>query len=90
MSRETSATAVPRGVAWSKRLAAPESSPPHIVTTAIEHHAVLHTARALERQGFAATYVAPHVLIVASPCSVVSSRPSGSYTWTRSRPKSET
>src|SRR5687768_15264796 len=48
-----------RGVAWSTRLAALESPPPHIVTTAIEHHAVLHTAQALERQGFAATYVAP-------------------------------
>jgi cysteine desulfurase len=49
-----------RGVAWAARLGLRESDPlPHIVTTSIEHHAVLHTARALEREGFSATYVAP-------------------------------
>jgi cysteine desulfurase len=45
------------GVAWFRRLADPSGAVPHIVTTAIEHHAVLHTADWLERQGFAVTRV---------------------------------
>ena len=48
-----------RGVAWAARLAAPADPPPHIVTTAIEHHAVLHTAESLARQGFRVTFVQP-------------------------------
>lgn len=32
---------------------------PHLVTTRIEHHAVLHVFEDLERQGHAVTYVAP-------------------------------
>jgi cysteine desulfurase len=49
-----------RGVAWGARLAPTGGGvKPHIVTTTIEHHAVLHTAQDLERQGFTATYVAP-------------------------------
>lgn len=49
-----------RGVAWAARLSrSPDHVPPHIVTTSVEHHAVLHTAEELERQGFSATYVAP-------------------------------
>jgi cysteine desulfurase len=49
-----------RGAAWAARLAAGSDSPvPHIVTTAIEHHAVLHTAEDLRRQGFGVTIVPP-------------------------------
>jgi len=49
-----------RGVAWGARIAHTDTGAnPHIVTTSIEHHAVLHTAQSLERQGFSATYVAP-------------------------------
>ena len=43
-----------KGVAWAARLARPDAMP-HIITTAIEHHAVLHAADALEEQGFAVT-----------------------------------
>jgi cysteine desulfurase len=61
-----------RGVAWARRLANPESVPqPHIVTTAIEHHAVLHTVAALERQGFTATYVLPDERGVVDPEAVI-------------------
>ena len=49
-----------RGVAWGARLALPNNGAlPHIITTAIEHHAVLHTAQSLQREGFTATFVAP-------------------------------
>lgn len=34
--------------------------PAHLVTTAIEHHAVLHAAEALERRGVEVTYLKPH------------------------------
>lgn len=46
-----------KGVAWAARLARPDGPMPHIVTTAIEHHAVLHAVDALEEQGFAVTRV---------------------------------
>ena len=45
------------GVAWAARLATPSGPWPHIVTTAIEHSAILHTAEWLQRVGFGVTYV---------------------------------
>ncbi len=45
------------GVAWHRRLAVPAGSTPHVITTAIEHSAILATARWMERQGFAVSYV---------------------------------
>lgn len=45
-----------KGVAWAARQRRPDRIP-HLITTAIEHHAVLHAAEALERQGFAVTYL---------------------------------
>ncbi|MGH2613696.1 MAG: cysteine desulfurase family protein [Thermomicrobiales bacterium] len=60
-----------RGVAWAARLASPAgAAAPHIVTTAIEHHAVLHTAQSLERQGFSATYVAPDRRGIVDPAAI--------------------
>ncbi|HEY8393999.1 MAG TPA: cysteine desulfurase family protein [Thermaerobacter sp.] len=41
-----------KGVAWAYR-----ERGRHIVTTAVEHHAVLHACAALERDGFEVTYV---------------------------------
>lgn len=45
------------GVAWAARLRNPDGPSPHIITTAIEHHAVLHAADYLEKQGFRVTRV---------------------------------
>lgn len=44
-----------KGVAWAARLADPAGPMPHLITSAIEHHAVLHAADALRDQGFAVT-----------------------------------
>ena len=46
-----------KGAAWAARLRVPDDPMPHIVTTTIEHHAVLHTVDMLERQGFSITRV---------------------------------
>ena len=43
-----------RGVLWALR-----SRGDHLITTEVEHHAVLYAARALERQGFRVTYLKP-------------------------------
>jgi cysteine desulfurase len=60
-----------RGVAWGAWLARANSGEkPHIVTTTIEHHAVLHTAHALAREGFTATYVGPDTLGLIDPKAI--------------------
>jgi cysteine desulfurase len=43
-----------RGAAWAARRAGRGD---HVVTTAIEHHGVLHAAERLEQEGFRVTYV---------------------------------
>lgn len=45
------------GSVWSMRERQPDASPPHIVVSAIEHHAVLHKAEWLESIGFGLTVV---------------------------------
>ena len=45
------------GAAWHRRLADPGGAVPHLIVSAIEHDAVLHTAEWLERQGFGLTVV---------------------------------
>lgn len=42
---------------WAIKGVAMERKTGHIVTTAIEHHAVLHTCQWLEKQGFSVTYL---------------------------------
>ena len=39
----------------------------HIITTAFEHHAVLHTCQQLEKEGFEVTYIKPNSEGIISP-----------------------
>ena len=57
-----------KGVAWAARLSGREM--PHLITTAIEHHAVLHAAEALRDQGFAITVVPCDDLGLISPTDI--------------------
>ncbi|MBA3415426.1 MAG: cysteine desulfurase [Chloroflexia bacterium] len=59
-----------KGIAWQRRLERErgwDAPLPHVVTTAIEHHAVLHAATALERHGFPVTYVQPDAHGIVAP-----------------------
>ena len=42
---------------WAIRCAAAETGKKHVITSAVEHHAVLHSCRVLERDGFRVTYL---------------------------------
>lgn len=42
---------------WAIRCATAETGKKHVITSAVEHHAVLHSCRVLERDGFRVTYL---------------------------------
>ncbi len=56
-----------KGVAWLHRL---QNRGNHIITTSIEHHAVLHSIEYLQRFGFEATFVAPDANGIIHPDTI--------------------
>ncbi len=54
-----------KGIAYAKR-----DKGNHIITTAVEHHAVLHTCKALEKEGFTVTYLPVDEYGMVSPQAV--------------------
>lgn len=58
------------GSVWAARGRLPGGSAPHIVTTAIEHHAVLHKAEWLASIGFALTVIPVNGLGVVDPAAI--------------------
>jgi len=58
------------GVAWAARRRDPDGPWPHIVTTTVEHSAVLETARWLEELGFGLTLVPCDAEGIVSPAAV--------------------
>ena len=55
---------------WAIRGAAAETGKKHVITSAVEHHAVLHSCRALERDSFRITYLPVDENGMVSPADV--------------------
>ena len=55
---------------WATRCAAAETGKKHVITSAVEHHAVLHSCRAMERDGFRITYLPVDENGMVSPADV--------------------
>ena len=55
---------------WAIRCTAAETGKKHVITSAVEHHAVLHSCRALERDGFRVTYLPVDENGLVSPADV--------------------
>src|SRR6478609_5244004 len=58
------------GVMWSARFRKPDGPAPHLIVSAIEHHAVLHPAEMLERQGFSVTAAPVDALGIVDPTTI--------------------